>query len=84
MRILNLEKRIEVLEAKHAPSNDLGDRWPPMDCDPARLLAQYAAYFEGRPWVCTGTPEKKAQKERMLASYRKYFEQLGIKVTVRK
>jgi hypothetical protein len=72
MRTLHLEKRIEALEATQ--SRVPGDRWPPRDCNPNRRLARYASYFDGRPWECTGTPERKAQRDARLARYQDYFE----------
>jgi hypothetical protein len=72
-----LSKRITALEARQAFSDALDDRWPPMDCYPARRLARYTACFEGRPWVCTGNPERKAQRDVKLARYQKYFDNLG-------
>jgi hypothetical protein len=74
----SLSKRLAALEARHVPSDALGDRWPPRDCDPKRRLARYKAYFEGRAWICTGTPERKAQNEVRLARYREYFDQLEV------
>jgi hypothetical protein len=44
---IRLSKRLVALEARHAPSDDPCDRWPPLDCDPARRLARYASYFDG-------------------------------------
>lgn len=72
----SLSKRLAALEARHAPSDALGDRWPPLDCDPNRRLARYASYFDGRPWECTGTPERRAKKEADLARYSEYFDKL--------
>ena len=66
-----LSKRLTALEAKQIPS----DRWPSA-CDPARRLARYTAYFEGRPWDCTGTPEQMIRRETRLARYKAYFDQL--------
>jgi hypothetical protein len=66
--------RVEALEARNIPKGD--NRWPPRDCDPNRRLARYASYFNGQPWECTGTPERKAQNEARLARYQKYFDQL--------
>ena len=72
----SLSKRLAALEARHVPSDALGARWPPRDCDPNRRLARYASYFDGRPWVCTGTPEQKARRDAKLARYKAYFDQL--------
>jgi hypothetical protein len=69
----SLEKRLTALEARHVST---GDRWPPLDCDWKRRLAKYAAYFEERPWVCTGTPERKARRDVKLARYKRYFDEL--------
>jgi len=77
IRAANFEKRVLALEAKHAPR----DRWPPQDCDPARRLARYTAYFEGRPWECIGTPERRAKRDANLDRYKKYFNQLDAGVT---
>jgi hypothetical protein len=71
---LRLSKRLAALEARHAPSDAPCDRWPPHDCDPARRLARYASYFDGRPWKCTGTAERRAQRDAKLARYKDYFE----------
>lgn len=76
IRAANFEKRVLALEAKHAPR----DRWPPRDGDPARRLARYTAYFEGRPWDCTGNQERKAQRDAKLACYQIYFDNLGVSV----
>jgi hypothetical protein len=76
-----LSKRLAALEARHVHSDALGDRWPPMACDWKRRLAKYAAYFEGRPWDCTGTPERKARRDVNLARYKKYFDQIDAGVT---
>ena len=76
-----LSKRLTALEARHAHIDALGDRWPPMACDPARRLARYTAYFDGRPWICTGTPERIARRDVNLARYKKYFDQLDAEVT---
>jgi len=81
MRTKNLQKRVEALEARQ--SSVRGDRWHPAGCDPNRRLARYASYFEGRPWECTGTPERKAQRDANLARYRKYFEDLEASDEVR-
>ena len=72
----SLSKRLAALEARHVPGDALGARWPPRDCDPNRRLARYASYFDGRPWVCTGTPERKVRRDTNLARYQKYFDQL--------
>ena len=32
-----LSKRLTALEARQAHRDVLGDRWPSMDCDPARI-----------------------------------------------
>jgi hypothetical protein len=71
------EKRISALEAKDILKQ--GKQWPPLDCDPWRRLARYAAHFENRPWECTGTPERKAPNEARLARYKKYFDELFAK-----
>ncbi len=79
MRTLHLEKRIEALEATQ--SRVSGDRWPPHDCNPNKRLARYASYFDDtRPWECTGTPERKAERDARfardarLARYQEYCE----------
>jgi hypothetical protein len=69
-----LSKRLTALEARQAHRDALGDRWPPRDCNPNRRLARYASYFDGRPWECTGTPERKALRDARLARYQDYFE----------
>jgi len=71
-----LSKRLTALEARHANRDALGDRWPPMVCDPARRLARYTAHFEGRPWDCIGPPAQKVRREARLARYKAYFDQL--------
>ncbi len=73
-----LSKRLTVLEARQTPSDALGDRWPPTDCDPARCLARYTAYFEGLPWDCTGPPTQKVRRDTRLARYKAYFDQLEV------
>lgn len=65
--------RLEVLEGKHVPK---GDQWPPLYCDPFRRLKRYIAYFEGQPWECTGSPERKAERDARLAEYKAYFDSL--------
>jgi hypothetical protein len=72
MRTQKLQRRVEALEARQ--SCVPGDRWPPRDCDPKRRLARYASYFDGRPWECTGTPERRAKREADLTRYQDYFE----------
>lgn len=72
MRTQNLQKRVADLETRQ--SRISGDRWPPRDCDPTKRLARYASYFDGRPWECTGTPERRAKREADLARYQDYFE----------
>jgi hypothetical protein len=79
-----LSKRLTALEARHAHRDALGVRWPPMACDPARRLARYTAYFDGRPWVCTGNPERKVQRDVKLARYQKYFDNFGAGVAAPK
>jgi hypothetical protein len=72
MRTQILQKRVEALEARQ--SSAPGDRWPPQDCNPGRRLARYASYFDGRPWKCTGPPERRAKREADLTHYQNYFE----------
>ena len=74
MRTQNLQKHVKALETRQ--SSVPGDRWPPQDCDPNRRLARYASYFDGRPWECAGTPERKVQSQARLARYQNYFEAL--------
>jgi hypothetical protein len=74
MRTQNLQRRVEALEVRQSSIPD---------CDPSRRLAKYASYFEGRPWECTGTPERKAQRDANLTRYRKYFEDLEASDEVR-
>jgi len=69
----SLGRRLSALEAQCVPTCD---RWPPRDCDPNRRLARYASYFDGRPWECTGTPERRAKREADLARYSEYFDTL--------
>jgi hypothetical protein len=76
MRTQNLQKRVDALETRQTSSGAPGDRWPPWDCDPNRRLSRYSSYFDGRPWECTGTPERKGQRDAKLSSYKKYFDQL--------
>ncbi len=68
------ERRLEALETKRVFTGEA--RWPPVGCDPKRRLARYAAYSEGRPWECTGTAERRAQREARLARYKAYFDSL--------
>jgi len=68
-----IENRLTVLEAMHASGSV-------SDCDWKRRHARYSAYFDGRPWVCTGNPERKAQRDVKLARYQKYFDNLGVSV----
>lgn len=74
MRTETLQKRVAALETTQSRVSD--DQWPPRGCDPIRRLAKHASYFDGRPWECTGTPERKAQRDARLARYRDYFENL--------
>lgn len=74
MKTQNFQKRVEALETRQ--SSFPGDRWPPRDCDLNRCLARYASYFEGRPWECTGTPERRAQRDADLARCKRYFDDL--------
>jgi hypothetical protein len=67
MKAESLNRRLIALEEKHA-------QWSPEWCDPKRRLAKYAAWSEGKPWDCTGTAEKRAQREARLAGYMAYFE----------
>jgi hypothetical protein len=69
MKLDALGKRLAVLEARHISSSV-------SDCDPNRRLARYASYFDGRPWECTGTPEKRALRDAKLARYSEYFDAL--------
>jgi|WetSurMetagenome_2_1015567.scaffolds.fasta_scaffold1794735_2 hypothetical protein len=69
MKLDALGKRLAVLEARHISSSV-------SDCDPNRRLARYASYFDGRPWECTGTPEKRAKREADLIRYQDYFDTL--------
>jgi hypothetical protein len=76
MRTQNLEKRVEALEIRRSSIPIEG--WPPEDCDPARRLARYASYFDGRPWECTGTAERRAQRDANMACYQDYFDALEV------
>ena len=68
----SLNKRLIALEARCILDEVPGDSWPPLDCDSKRRLERYAAYFEGRSWECTGTPEQKARRDANLARYKAY------------
>ena len=68
----SLSKRLSVLEAKRNASSD---RWP-SHCDLKRRLKRYEAYFGAQPWDCTATPERRAEREEQLASYKKFFDGL--------
>ena len=72
----SLNKRLTALEAKYTLNDVPGDSWPPLDCDSKRRLERYAAYFEGRSWECTGTPERKTGNEARLGRYKGYFDQI--------
>ena len=67
----NLEKRLQELEAQQTSSTPNG--WPPLHCDLRCRLAKYRAWFENRPWECTGSPERVAQREAALVRYKRYF-----------
>ncbi len=66
---MRLIERVQRLEAQQA-HNVTG-------CDPMRRMRRYAAYFEGQPWECTGTAERRAKREAALGRYRAYFDGLG-------
>jgi hypothetical protein len=72
MRIPNLHRRVEALEARQAASS------APSWCSWERRLAKYNAFFVGLPWTCPGpmTPEREAWKEAKLARYKEYFDAL--------
>ena len=72
----SLNKRLTTLEARYNLDDVPGDSWPPLDCDSKRRLERYAAYFEGRSWECTGTPERKTGNEARLGRYKGYFDQI--------
>ncbi len=87
MRTQNLQKRVEALEATQ--SRVPVDQWPPRDCNPNRRLARYASYFDDtKPWKCTGTPERRAERDARfardarLARYQDYFEDQETSVAV--
>ena len=68
----SLFKRLSVLEAK---CNASCDRSPPQ-CDLERRLKRYEAYFGAQPWECTASPERKAERNARLATYKKFFDGL--------
>ncbi len=70
MRTDGLDKRLTALEASQPPGGS------PPRCDPRRRLSNCIAAIEGRPWTCTGTPERRAWGAGKLVQYRKYFEDL--------
>ena len=74
---------MDELEARQAHRDALGDRWPPIACDPARCLARYDADFGGQPWDCTGAPVQKVRRETRLTRYRRYFDDLDAGVAPR-
>jgi hypothetical protein len=72
---MGIAERVQRLEAKQV-HNISG-------CDPLRRMRRYAAYFEGHPWECTGTTERRAKREADLARYKQYFEELEAGITPR-